>query len=308
MSYIPKVLFFDSGLGGLSVFREVYKLNPQCSYYYLFDHENFPYGVWDETALKNIVSQLLRKAIDLIKPDVLVVACNTASTVVLPSLRASFDIPIVGVVPAVKPAAKLSKKKIIGLLATPGTIARDYTEFLINEYAFDCKVIKVGTSSLVHLVEDYMMDSLDTPNDNFGNSTEFSQAQFAKLQEILDPFTSLPKNEQPDVVVLGCTHFPLIRNQIQQCVGPDIALVDSGTAIARRVQDVLLTLNAERARNHVTDTNEHPAEAGPKVMSFTGEEKLTNKEQLEFVCNAYGFPLCVSFDDLAKCITSWEAH
>lgn len=254
MTRIPKILFFDSGLGGLSVFREVYKLNPQCAFYYLFDHECFPYGNKSENFLKDRVSLLLKKAIALLQPDMLVVACNTASTIVLPRLREEFDLPIVGVVPAIKPAAKLSSKKIIGLLATPGTVSRSYTDFLINEFAYDCKVIRLGSEELVRLAENYMLESDDNPNDILATTCKFSSDLILKLSNILQPFTSLPHQDQPDVVVLGCTHFPLLRSQIHYCLGSDVALVDSGAAIAHRVQQLLLLLNLERMRKEVQDT------------------------------------------------------
>lgn len=245
---IPKILFFDSGLGGLSVFSEVYKLNPQCAFYYMFDHECFPYGNKSENFLKERVASLFERAIGMLQPDMVVVACNTASTIVLPCLREKFSLPIVGVVPAIKPAARLSKKKIIGLLATPGTVARAYTEFLINEFAYDCKVLRLGTEELVRLAENYMLNSEGDPNSIAATTSRFPKPLMDALAKILQPFTSLPIAMQPDVVVLGCTHFPLLRSQIHRCLGGDVALVDSGSAIAHRVQQLLLQISADRLK------------------------------------------------------------
>lgn len=279
MSKIPKILFFDSGLGGLSVFKEVYKLNPQCAFYYLFDHECFPYGNKSETFLKDRVSQLFEKAISMLLPDMVVVACNTASTIVLPRLREKFSLPIVGVVPAIKPAAKLSKKKIIGLLATPGTVKRDYTDFLINEFAYDCKVLRLGTEELVRLAESYMLYSDEDHNSIASTSTKFPEELMCELYKILQPFISLPYEQQPDVVVLGCTHFPLLRSQIHKCLGPEVALVDSGAAIAHRVQQLLLQLNVERSKNVVAEYASGAELSGlPKQNGETVSEQIRISE------------------------------
>lgn len=255
MSQIPKILFFDSGLGGLSVFSEVYKLNPQCAFYYLFDHECFPYGNKSENFLKDRVSSLFKRTIGMLQPDMAVVACNTASTIVLPRLREEFSLPIVGVVPAIKPAAKLSKKKIIGLLATPGTVKRAYTDFLVNEFAYDCKVLRLGTEDLVRLAENYMLNSDEDPHSVAATTTVFPEELMSNLSRILQPFTSLPLEQKPDVVVLGCTHFPLLRSQIHKCLGAEVALVDSGAAIAHRVQQLLLQLNADRMKSSLEKTH-----------------------------------------------------
>lgn len=335
MSKIPKILFFDSGLGGLSVFNEVYKLNPQCAFYYLFDHACFPYGNKSENFLKDRVSQLFNKAIGRLQPDMAVVACNTASTIVLPRLREEFSLPIVGVVPAIKPAAKLSTKKIIGLLATPGTVARAYTDFLINEFAYDCKVLRLGTEELVRLAESYMLNSEDNPHCVAATTSRFPVELMDKLSKILSPFTSLPREHQPDVVVLGCTHFPLLRSQIHKCLGADVALVDSGAAIAHRVQQLLLQISAERMKQEalvqheqdiaknsteqsadvtatvnassgaltssvVQDFLVNPQESGPKLMMYTGHLDDNDNEMLERVCHKFGFPVSVGLDKLEQ--------
>lgn len=249
--HVPKILFFDSGMGGLSVLREVVKLNPQCAYYYLFDHECFPYGNKTEDFLQDRVAKLLQDTIKLLQPDLIVIACNTASTTALPRIRSMFSMPIVGVVPAIKPAAKLSKKKCIALLATPGTVKRRYTEFLINEFAYDCKVIKIGTESLVRLAESAMLKlcEIDAHIMNKGKENENEGCDMQSLEEILEPITSLSPDDKPDVVILGCTHFPLLKKQIANVLGPDIALVDSGAAIARRVEQLLLDITFHHHRS-----------------------------------------------------------
>lgn len=259
----PKILFFDSGIGGLSVYLEVRKVLANADFFYLFDHECFPYGSKSEVFLQNRVKDLLEKAYKKLHFDLVVIACNTASTTVLPKIREFFSIPVVGVVPAIKPAAKLSKKKIIALLATPGTVNRAYTDFLINEFAYDCKVLKIGSEKLVRLAEDsltVLTDKLNSPalseelltnqqlksnhdvvniEQSLAFDFQLKDFNYQILQEILDPITSLPKQEQPDVVILGCTHFPLVKAQIAHLLGDKISLIDSGQAIGRRVLQLL---------------------------------------------------------------------
>lgn len=214
------ILVFDSGVGGLSILAELQKLLPQHQYHYLFDHARLPYGELDEQTLIKGCAELILPMVAQVQADIVVIACNSASTLVLPTLRAALTIPVVGVVPAIKPAAHLSHSKHIGLLATPGTIKRQYTHRLIEQYAKDCQVELFGSSELVMLAEQKcagMAISLD------------------KLTQLLHPIA----NSHIDVLVLGCTHFPMIKAEITAVLGTDIILLDSGEAIARRVQQLL---------------------------------------------------------------------
>lgn len=244
---LPRILFFDSGMGGLSVFKETYKLNSHAAYYYLFDHECFPYGNKSEVFLKLRVSELLQQASTAINPDLIVIACNTASTTVLSKIRGIFNIPIVGVVPAIKPAAKVSQNKFIALLATPGTVNRAYTDFLINEFAYDCKILKIGTEDLVRLAENSLLNACRANSTLRGSGDRFCDMQ--KLKTILKPILDLSEEQRPDTVVLGCTHFPLLREQIRMILGDNINLVDSGEAIARRVADLLSRSKVQSSTN-----------------------------------------------------------
>ena len=140
-------------LGGFCICQAVKKINPDVEPVYLFDNEAFPYGEKSENYLISRVSAILDTAVKKWVFFGIIVACNTASTVALPSLRALINIPIIGVVPAIKPAALKSKKKIIALLATPGTIHREYTENLIKKYANDCEVLKIGSAKLASIAE-----------------------------------------------------------------------------------------------------------------------------------------------------------
>lgn len=219
---LKRILFFDSGVGGLSICQAVKKINPDVEPVYLFDNECFPYGEKSESFLIERVSDILDVAVKKFELSGIIVACNTASTVALPSLRNHISLPIIGVVPAIKPAALLSKKKIIALLATPGTINREYTDNLIANYASDCRVIKIGSARLARIAEDRL---------TCGNVDE------TEVAGILSPIINLNKNERPDVIVLGCTHYPFVADVIKRIL-PDCLLVDSGVAIGKRVDSL----------------------------------------------------------------------
>ncbi len=214
-------LIFDSGLGGLSVLSEILRVRPHLSFVYVADNAGLPYGDKSSEWLEKRVSAVIAAALRTYQPRLLVLACNTASTLVLPQIRAEVSLPVVGVVPAIKPASVLTRNKVIGLLATPATVSRSYTDRLIQDFAKDCQVIRVGSSRLVELVERKLR----------GHNLPLDE-----LRSICQPF--LTADPQPDTLVLGCTHFPLAQFEIQHIL-PHIALVDSGAAIAQRVEHLL---------------------------------------------------------------------
>ncbi len=214
------VLVFDSGLGGLSIVRELRRSMPHLRYAYLADNAGLPYGNKSDEWLVARVDRVIASVLVRLHPRLIVIACNTASTLVLETLRAKNPMPIVGVVPAIKPAATLSQSKIIGLLATPATVKRPYTESLIQEFAGGCQVISVGNARLVEVAEKKLRG---IPPD------------IAEMKAICLPFIKAP---QLDVLVLGCTHFPLLADELQTIL-PRVKLLDSGPAIAQRVQHVL---------------------------------------------------------------------
>lgn len=292
MQTYPKILFFDSGLGGLSVFKEVFAVNRECVYYYLFDHACFPYGNKSEDFLKDRVVGLLQKAERLLKPDIVVIACNTASTVVLPYIRALTEIPVVGTVPAVKPAAVLSENRVIGLLATPGTVKREYTNTLIQTYAGDCKVISIGSERLVKLAEDVTLKTAC----GYSLGREQEDALLKELAEILHPFTEGNKNERPDTVVLGCTHFPLLKDKIASVLGKSVRLVDSGSAIAHRVR--FLLENRTQFEQAVVEENNGDLHIspGPDMLLYTGSPTEENLKNNALLAGFFGFGKALSFD------------
>lgn len=214
------ILVFDSGVGGLSILAEIQSSLPAQNYYYLFDNARLPYGELPEQELIQGCVKLINKVVTDIDAAMVVVACNTASTLVLDALRQVLAIPVVGVVPAIKPAALLSETNHIALLATPGTIGRAYTYDLIQQFANGCKVELIGSSQLVHIAERKLA----------GDNVVLNE-----LAEILAPINSLPI----DVLVLGCTHFPLLANEITQVIEQPIVLLDSSKAIAQRVRYLL---------------------------------------------------------------------
>lgn len=218
-----RVLIFDSGVGGLSVYEQIVKYNPTIKCHYLFDNAYFPYGELPREQLINRLTQLLTDFMQLHPADLIVIACNSASTVALDALRQHFIIPIVGVVPAIKPATLVTVNNVIGLLATPGTIERDYTDTLVNQFAADKIVLRIGSTQLVKLAEDKLIGKvLDA--DSF--------------RAILAPWLKSEDN-MPDTLVLGCTHFPLLKEEIIACFARPVHLVDSGQAIALRVKQLL---------------------------------------------------------------------
>ncbi|MFC3393589.1 glutamate racemase [Brenneria rubrifaciens] len=213
----PTVLVFDSGVGGLSVYDEIRQLLPDLHYIYAFDNEAFPYGEKPRQFIVERVVEIVTAIQQRHQLALVVIACNTASTISLPALRERFTFPVVGVVPAVKPAAKLTRNGIVGLLATRATVQRPYTHELIARFAHDCQILSLGSSELVELAEAKLQGET---------------ISIADLQNLLRPWLRLP--EPPDTVVLGCTHFPLLAEELQMALPDGTRLVDSGSAIARR--------------------------------------------------------------------------
>ncbi|MFT7526108.1 MAG: glutamate racemase [Arenicella sp.] len=225
---MARIAIFDSGVGGLSIYSEVSRRLPGHEFVFVSDNQCYPYGNKAEDWLIERVQQLGQRVAERCSPDVFVVACNTASTVVLPALRETLAIPVVGVVPAIKPAAKLSKTKHLGLLATPGTIARAYTNDLIKEFAADCTVSKVGSGRLVELAEQKLR----------GEKIDLSVLE-AELEPLLG-------DTKIDVLVLACTHFPLLSNEIEVILkvnNNSIKLIDSAKGIANRVSSLIDDIN-----------------------------------------------------------------
>lgn len=244
---MARILIFDSGSGGLSIAAAILKQLPGVSLIYCADKAFFPYGLQNEEALIERMQTLFDRLNKEYQPDIAVVACNTASTISLPSLRQKFSFPIVGVVPAIKTAANLSTTRHIGLLATPGTIQRNYTKDLIEEFARDCKTTLLGSCELVEIAEDKLRSQ---------------EIDLSALIKILKPL------QAPDIdtLVLGCTHFPLVKEELITHLPHIKHWVDSGSAIANRVEYLInkgkLPTKSDQMHKYLyTDKNSPPCDA-----------------------------------------------
>lgn len=218
------MLVFDSGVGGLSIVQALQEQLPGLPLAYACDNAAFPYGQKPASWLKARLVEVIGQLIEELNPSLVVLACNTASTLALEELRSVFNLPFVGVVPAIKPAAQLSKTGVIALLATCGTVKRPYTQQLINSFAENCTVIRLGSNELVELAETYLHQGT---------------LCLASLKAVLTP---LFNHQQLDTVILGCTHFPLLKPAMQELAQQaqvNWQWVDSGQAIANRVACLL---------------------------------------------------------------------
>ena len=224
MSPAPTILVFDSGIGGLTVFREVKAARPDARLVYVADDAGFPYGNLDEDRLIERVIDVLGGAIGEHKPDLVVVACNTASTLALGELRARFRVPFVGTVPAIKPACAQSVTKRVTVLGTQATVGREYTHALIREFASGCDVHLIGSPRLAAFAE-----------------AEFAGAPIADraiAAEIAGCFIE-KDGRRTDTIVLACTHYPLLLERFRANAPWPVTWLDPAPAIARRVADLM---------------------------------------------------------------------
>jgi len=218
------ILVFDSGLGGLTVYREIAAARPQADFHYVADDAGFPYGGMAEPAL---ISRLVGLMGDLLanrRPDLVVIACNTASTIVLPELRRKFRVPFVGTVPAIKPACAASVTRRVSVLGTEATVAREYTRTLIRDYAQGCDVTLVGSQKLAAYAEAELA----------GNPV----GDAALLEEIASCFRD-DGGRRTDTIVFACTHYPLLFERLRRLAPWPVNFIDPAPAIARRVADLL---------------------------------------------------------------------
>jgi len=225
------ILVFDSGLGGTTILKEIQNRLPENAYSYAMDNAAFPYGNKSNVFLLERSIKLFHSLIEESQPDLIVIACNTASTLILDKLRNHFDIPFVGVVPAIKPAAALSNTKVIGLLATEATVGRDYIKQLNDAHANNCEVIHFGCQGLVDVAEKKIRGLAV-------NSFTLN----AEMKELLNH----PLSNKIDVFILGCTHFPAIKDEIAALWPYKSLWIDSGEAIANRVEKLCQQLPSNK--------------------------------------------------------------
>lgn len=247
----PTILVLDSGLGGLTVLREVMRARPDAEYVYAADDAAFPYGDWAEEPLTRRVADVVGRLVDEHAPDLAVIACNTVSTLVLPALRTRFDIPFVGTVPAIKPAVAASRTGRVTVLATPGTVRRDYTRGLVTAYAGECRVDLVGSPRLAAFAE--------------GKLSGHRAPDEAIRAEIAPCFVD-QEGRRTDVVVLACTHYPLLLARMRDLAPWPVTWIDPAPAIARRVDQVLVGPSGRPAE---------PGLPGEAVAVFTGDMRVS---------------------------------
>ncbi|HET9629851.1 MAG TPA: glutamate racemase [Novosphingobium sp.] len=214
------VLLFDSGVGGLSVLDEVRALLPGAPVIYAADTAGLPYGSKSEAEIAARVSGLLGRMTERLHPRLVCIACNTASTIALAAVRDVLEVPIVGTVPAIKPAAALTRTGVIGLLGTAQTIRQGYVDRLEAEFASGKTLLRHAAPELVGAAEAHLRDEPIDPG------------VFARAAQGL---RSQHGGERIDTVVLACTHFPLVAPQLAEAFGPDVRFVDGAAGIARRI-------------------------------------------------------------------------
>ena len=233
------LLFFDSGVGGLSVLSPTRALIPNAPIVYVADSAGYPYGAKSEAELAARIPAMLERLADRYRPRLVVIACNTASTIALDHVRAALDVPVVGTVPAIKPAAELSRSRVIGVLGTEATVRQPYVDDLATRFAADCTVARHGSGNLVDLAEAKLA----------GQAVSIDAVR-AAVAPLIDG------NATIDVMVLACTHFPLLRAEIAAAY-PGIAQVDGGPGIARRIASL-------------TRGQPWPVAPPPGIVMFTG--------------------------------------
>jgi glutamate racemase len=234
------ILFFDSGVGGLSVLQPTRALLPDAPVVYAADSAGYPYGKRSEAEIASRVPALLGRLVERFRPRLAVIACNTASTIALDHVRAALDLPVVGTVPAIKPAAERSRTRVIGVLGTEATVRQPYVDDLAVRFAADCTIVRHGSPALVDLAEAKLAGDPVTVED---------------VRAAAQPMFDAAAGEPIDTVVLACTHFPLLAGELGAAF-PGVALVDGGDGIARRIA-------------HLTRHQTWPAEPRPGIAVFT---------------------------------------
>jgi glutamate racemase len=263
----PTILVFDSGLGGLTVFRELAKARPDARFIYVADDAVFPYGAIEEATLVARIITVMGCLIEVHCPNLVVVACNTASTIALASLRSRFSVPFVGTVPAIKPACAVSATKRISVLGTKATVKHEYTQALIREFAAGCEVTLVGSVRLATLAEAEL------------GGGRIGDREIAA--ELAPCFVNGDK--RTDTVVLACTHYPLLLDRFIRLAPWPVNFIDPAAAIARRVVDLL---------GHA-----RPSKPVPPRAIFTSGRQLT--PALEATLRSFGLGEIAALDRLS---------
>jgi glutamate racemase len=253
----PAILVFDSGLGGLTVLREIVKARPDAACTYVADDAFFPYGHHTEDEIIGRVVPLIGELIEQHRPRLVVIACNTASTLVMTHLRASYTVPFVGTVPAIKPACASSQTKRVSVLGTKGTVKREYTQRLIQDFSQGCEVTLVGAPHLAALAEAALRGEAIADADI--------------MAEMAPCF--LDGDARTDTIVHACTHYPLLQDRLSALAPWPVSWIDPAPAIARRTAELLgpaATVRRVAPRPRFLFTSGRPALADELLAPFCG--------------------------------------
>lgn len=252
------LLFFDSGVGGLSILAPARAALPNAPIVYAADSAGFPYGTKSETEIAARVPALLGRLVERYRPRLAVIACNTASTIALSAVRAALDIPVVGTVPAIKPAALASRSRVFGVLGTDATVRQPYVDRLTAEHGADCTVLRHGSAALVQLAEAKLRGQPLDP---------------AIARDALAGLLDQPGGDAMDIVVLACTHFPLVEAELAAAAPRPLTFLHGGEGIARRIA-------------YLTQGQDWPAAPLPGRAVFTRLDESV--EPLRAALMAYG--------------------
>jgi len=235
------LLLFDSGVGGLSVLAEVHAALPNAPIVYVADNGGFPYGTKTEAEISARVPALLGRLAERYRPRLITIACNTASTIALAGVRAALDLPIVGTVPAIEPAAEQSRTRVIGVLGTNATVRQPYVDDLSARFAADCLVLRHGSADLVQLAEASLRGE-PTPDSAYA--------------EVMAGLLDQEGGDRMDTVVLACTHFPLVADRLAAVAPRALNFIDGAKGIARRIA-------------YLTRDQQWPEAPAPGIAVFT---------------------------------------
>jgi glutamate racemase len=265
----PTILVFDSGLGGLTVFREIIKVRPDARFIYVADDAVFPYGAIEEATLIARILAVMASLIEAHRPDLVVIACNTASTIALASLRARFSVPFVGTVPAIKPACAASLTKRISVLGTKATVTHEYTQGLIREFAAGCHITLIGSARLARLAEAAL------------GGGRVGDREIAA--EIAPCFVNGDK--RTDTVVLACTHYPLLLDRFTRLAPWPVNFIDPTAAIARRVIDLIGHARASKSvpTRAIFTSDRVPTPVLEATLRNFGIDEIAALDRLSFV-------------------------
>ena len=256
------ILFLDSGIGGLSVMQAAAKIMPHQKFLYAADYAGAPYGTKSEAEIASRVPALLGRLAERYKPSLVTIACNTACTIALSHVRTALNLPIVGTVPAIKPASLMTKTGVIGLLGTDATIRQPYIDRLKDRFATDYIMLKHGAPELVNAAEAKIR----------GEKVDMSIIRGA-----IDGLRNQEHGQCLDHIILGCTHFPLLVQELSQAAPDDLSFLDGAEGIARQIKRLMI------------ENETPPASAGRPMHHFITTGPINDVEAYKPALRAYGF-------------------